>query len=278
MYRAAQAVLFVLLTLGLAACGASPDLREAQTAFSDAANADNAARLAAFSTTANEAKSTGTAAVSASAGYARAAALVQKMDRKQLAADKELGVAQSILAMSQWKLKDWDGAASSAQTLSAMDATQVVPRDRALADAMPALIRIDQAHDAIFAPGVQAKPADQLAAYRAAQIAQLDAAVALLDGVIGGATEADPITLYILQAELAALRNKQDAVQRLRTAGDPPGSGALSVHDLMLAQCRMAQLVAGTQRNGTEADGQAAGALWQKVLGPKPDLSACRTL
>jgi hypothetical protein len=277
MRRSVRSALSILLALGLAACGQSSSLREAQTTFSEAATADNAARLAAFSTPA-EGRGTGTATVSASAGYAHAIALVQKLDRRQLAADRELGVAQSILATSQWRLKDWDSAAASAQALSGLDATQVFPRDRALAQAMPALIRIDQAHDAIFDPRAPAKPADALAAYRAAQLAQLDDAIMLLDGVIAGATETDPITIYLLQAELATLRNKQDALLHLRAGADLPGSTTLSGRELQRAQCRMAQLVAGVQRNGTEADGQAAGALWQKILGPKPDLAACRSL
>jgi hypothetical protein len=278
MSRPIRLALLTLLALSVAACGESSSLREAQTAFSDAATADNAARLAAFSTPAAEGKGTGTATVSASAGYAHAIALVQKLDRKQLAADKELGVAQSILATSQWKLKDWDNAAASAQTLSGMDATQVFPRDLALANAMPALIRIDQAHDAIFDPRAQAMPADRLASYRADQIAQLDSAIAVLDGVIATTTEGDPVTLYLLQAELAALRNKQDALLRLRTGGDLSGNDVLSGPDLQRGQCRIAQLVAGVQRNGTDADSQAAGVLWQRVLGVKANLAACRNL
>jgi hypothetical protein len=279
MSRPIRLALLTLLALSVAACGESSSLREAQTAFSDAATADNAARLAAFSTPAAEGKGTGTATVSASAGYARAIALVQKLDRKKLAADKELGVAQSILATAQWKLKDWDNAAVSAQTLSGMDATQVFPRDRALANAMPALIRIDQAHDAIFDPRAQALPADRLVPYRADQIAQLDAAVVLLDGVIASATEGDPITLYLLQAELAALRNKQDALLRLRAGGDLPANATLAGPDENRSQCRIAQLVAAVKHNGNDADSQAAATLWQGILGVKnPNLAACRSL
>jgi hypothetical protein len=270
--------LFTVLALALAGCGQSPGLREAQTAFSEAATADNAARFAAFTTPAAEGKGTGTATVSASAGYARAIALVQKLDRKQLAADKELGVAQSILATSQWRLKDWDNAAASAQALSGMDEAQVFPRDRALAKAMPALIRIDQAHDAIFDPRSQALPADQRASYRADQLAQLDAAVALLDGVLAETTEADPVALYLLQAELAAIRNKQDALLRLRAGEGAGAADMLSAADLRHGQCRTAQLMAGVQRSTSDADSSAAGAFWQKVLGVKPDLAACASL
>jgi hypothetical protein len=269
------------LALVLASCGQAPGLREAQDAFSQAATADNAARLHAFTITGAEAKGTAPAAVDASAGYARALALVKKLDDKQLAADNLLGTKLAIQAMSQWKLKDWDGGMASAQALQALasaqpPSSQVYPRDRALGAAMPALIRIDQAHDAIFVPATSAAWAQP--GYRDDQVKQLDAAVAILDTVLASTTETDPVRVYLLQSELAAWRNKQDAFNRLP---EPPGQGTLALSDseVRRANCRIAQLGDAVGHDAAAKDGDAAVALWRTILfagiGKKPDLTFC---
>jgi hypothetical protein len=260
----------ILLAATLSACGETPGLRQARVAFNDAASADNAARFAAYMAPGSK----GAATVTVSAGYAETIDLIKKLDQKKLQDDKLLGVALTMKAMAQWKLKSWDDAMASAQTLNGMDDSQVFPRDRAIAKAMPALIRIDQAHDAIFDPKARKlTPDSERVAYRDEQIRQLDDARMKLDDVLASTTQDDPVTLYLLASELAAFRNKQDAASLLHPDKGP--RGGLSQPEILLVQCRGGQLVAGVKRDAGEPASKDVAQFWKQVLGPAPDIDKC---
>jgi hypothetical protein len=128
-----------IIALTLSSCASINHVREAQSAFSDAASVDNSARFE---------PGFAEQSLAASAGYAAAIVSVENLegDSKALqqARDDQLyGVALAIKSMSHWRLDNWQQAMdASTQALE----EPLGSRDQALMKAMPGLIKNDQAY------------------------------------------------------------------------------------------------------------------------------------
>ncbi len=136
-------VLAAFAAIVLSACATPSALRDAQDAFSRAAEIDNRSRTGMFAVT--EAAQP----LNRDAGYA---AVIERIDgmtsreRSHLENDHLLGNALTLRALSLWRLGRFDDARAAAAEIGKLDPAQLAARDEALVDALPALIMIDEAY------------------------------------------------------------------------------------------------------------------------------------
>jgi hypothetical protein len=142
-------VIAALAALALAACQTPRQIREAQSAFNEAARAENADRVAA-----TDSSSMLLSSESAVGGYRVSLGLVQRElgeHEADLREDGLLGTALMLEALSLWRIADLDGDPSTSRALDAAvaDLQQraaahepgivLGPRDAALLVALPGL-------------------------------------------------------------------------------------------------------------------------------------------
>lgn len=201
--------LLVVLAVG---CASVNRLREAQDAFNQAAAAENALR---FDAKASDAVASLGAVRS---GYASALLSLDKLenskDQDQLRNEGLWGTAQTLRALSQWRLAQFDKAIATAELATKSGGDQIYPRDRAVITALPGLIKTDQAYAKILANG------------------SLFDVIALLIGDNGAVANIErareqverdhPVQVYLIQAQLAAYRNYQVAIDRLNNHATVP--------------------------------------------------------
>jgi len=218
-------ILLLVATTAATGCGgigtSTDRLREAQESFNHAAAAENSLR---FDDQLQEGPVQGQVASNTAIQNGYASALlslgkIEQQDVERLKSDKLWGNVLALKALTQWKLGLLDQARQTAAEAQQAGAEQLLPRDQALLMALPGLIKVDEAFTAL-----QRVPADPSAAQRATalqnvQLLVSDAVTAIDKGrVAAGATH--PVQVYLIQAELAALRNLQFAQQTLGEGDD----------------------------------------------------------
>jgi hypothetical protein len=285
----------------LYACADVDKLREAQTSFNEAATADTQSQLAAYTSGGINA---GDLAVRASAGYARTIAILNSLkpdETNQLKTDKLLGSAQMLQALSYWRLQDYD---SATRVAGGIDKSGLYPRDAAMSAALPGLIEISEANSDIytgdpkdpfvtkdgkqclFGPGTVPTGRKSLDAVDAL----LADAIAHLDEVKAGVSRDDPVYVYLLQATLAAYKNRSDAVANRCTQQDfdelpphlvLPDSGAVEARRQSWwpqAQDNLNQLYCALQSKTKDQTTDPLIQFWATIQGlPLPSGASCVT-
>ena len=199
------AIAITLLVVLAAGCASVNRLREAQDAFNQAAAVENAQRFDA---------SPSDAAASLAAprsGYASALLSLSKLepnDEKILRQDGLWGTTLALKALCQWRLGQFQQALASAAEARKTAGDQLYPRDRAVLEALPGLIKTDQAYTKILTNGTPLADVEALLTGDNGAVDNIQRARALAD-------KDHPVQIYLLQAQLSAYRNYMVAQDRL---------------------------------------------------------------
>lgn len=253
--RFLMATAVLALLIAAAGCQSVSHLREAQNAFNAAATTDNRIRLAPVlgnpdtqaqvSVQLSAPMDTLAAASEVRSGYAVALQSLKQIDsqeRAQLEKNKLWGAALSLRALAEWKLGLYDDALRSADQAAQLK-EQLFPRDAAIVAALPGLIKIDLAYATIAAmtPGAGGNR-DLLATVQRRLVGvpsdpRDDSAVNDLRHARQKAGPQHPVTIYLIECQLAAFRNYQIAYQKTHgrsPANDEPAAteAGRNLHDL----------------------------------------------
>lgn len=216
-------LLLALLSLLLSGCGIShiQELRTAQDVFNRAADAENRQRLSGPEGLIDLAE--------ASSGYRMTAETVGALldateTREALRSDNLLCTAYTLHALSLWRLEDHPGALRTARMAGGEElggmactpdgrAASIPPRERALLAALPALVRIEQAH------ALRGNGEASLEDFTRIETLIADARRDL--GAARATVPANhPVQIYLLASELAAVRGWHAAVAAEELTGD----------------------------------------------------------
>lgn len=199
----------VLCLLWLAGCAHVNHLRDAQEAFSRAAEAENrvasATPEAVFRSSAAGANDIGG---DIGAGYAAALLSLDKLEQDseavaKLKSDRLYGNVLALRAMTYWRLKKYEKAAEEGRKALASD-IEKGSRDFALMTALQGLVANDQAHAQILASSKDNMPLDSI-------LAKLNTADAQFCDADRSVPANHPVRVYLGVSALAALRNVQYA-------------------------------------------------------------------
>jgi tetratricopeptide (TPR) repeat protein len=198
----------IALLVGLAAgCASINHLREAQDAFNQAAATENALR---FDTKASDAAA---GLIAVRSGYASALLSLEKLEdskeQAQLRNDGLWGTALTLKALTQWRLGQFDKAIATADQAKQNAGDQVYPRDQAVMMALPGLVKTDQAYDKIVRSNTTLVEVEGLLIGERGAVTDIQRARTQTD-------KDHPVQVYLLQAQLAAYRNYQVALDRLK--------------------------------------------------------------
>lgn len=283
--KAALAASIVAVAMALGACGQTGRLRDAQAAFDSAATVEDTLRLKSLIDLDKWDASLVEITARANAGYATTINTIDSFSDREidgLRRDKLWGVALTLKALAYWRLGNYDGALQAARDAGALPQDELMPRDRAIVAAVPALVRNAQGFAIIqrttCAPQ-STDPADPCAKERQAL---LDESHRLLRDAIDiyGKAGAQvppfhPVQAYLLQGQLIAYRNLLTAENRLRFKGAQP-----SDRDTNSARCHLARLRQVLERNSTTPDSDPAidryMAVWAKAAVVSPSEAACK--
>lgn len=209
--------------VGLASgCASINHLREAQDAFNQAAASDNALR---FDSKASDAAA---AIIAVRSGYASALLSLEKLESSKQQAELRnnglWGTALTLKALTQWRLGQFDKAVATADQARQNAGDQIYPRDQAVVTALPGLVKTDQAYDKIFRQNTTLTEVEGLLIGERGAVADIQRARAQTD-------KDHPVQVYLVQAQLAAYRNYQVALDRLKNhatvaATDPARTNA----------------------------------------------------
>ena len=210
-----------VIGLLLTGCAGVNYLRDAQSAFSEAARLENQLRTSA--TTTIEANDL-LLESEIRAGYASAIASIAKLDSGQIASlksDKLWGVVLTIKALSYWRLGEYDEMEKIAEQAQGIE-DQIYPRDRALLMALPGLRRVDEAH-AIIAADIGGKDRAEETKIKEERLKTVERLVknanAILNEARQSVSEEHSVRSYLLQSELGGYKNLLDARNKFRTGG-----------------------------------------------------------
>jgi len=180
-------------------------VRDAQAAFSRAATIENRSLL-------GDAQAV-QGSTEAATNYRMAATTMQKLVSNKggdLKKDNLLCTAMTIEALSWWRLGDNDAAldvANKASNCSDAPAGTQPARDLALFQALPGLIRIDQANKKISASSGNDLQFDDV-------MTLLGDANAILQTTRNQVGTGHPLQLYLIQSQMAVVRNWQFAIYK----------------------------------------------------------------
>jgi len=188
-------------------------IRDAQAAFSRASQIENSSLLGGAQGVQQS--------TDAATNYRVAATTTQKLIADKggdLKKDNLLCTAMMIEAFSWWRLGDYDSAmkvanSSSNCSDSSTPAGAQPTRDLALFQALPGLIRIDQANQ------ILAKPAQTATEFNTV-MGLLSDANDKLQAARNQVPAAHPLQLYLIQSQLAIVRNWQEAYARENLTGN----------------------------------------------------------
>jgi hypothetical protein len=205
--RTFQGLSIAVLVALAAGCADVNRLREAQDSFNQAAASENALR---FDTKSADATAS---LASARSGYASALLSLEKLEnskgRTQLRNDGLWGTALTLKALTQWRLGQFDRAVATAELARQSAGDQMYPRDLAVITALPGLVKTDQAYDKIQRTNAPLSDVEELLIGDRGAVANLQSARAQVD-------KDHPVQVYLVQAQLAAYRNFQVALDRLK--------------------------------------------------------------
>ena len=119
--------------------------------------------------------------------------------RQDLQTDNLLGIAYTLKALTEWRLRDYDAAVKTTNTVINQD-IQLFPRDRAVIKALRGLIKNDQAFSHMMQKDHKFKDLKTLLAESAEDINQ----------GISEVPEGNNVRTYLAMAKLAVLKNWLD--------------------------------------------------------------------
>ena len=215
-----QALTIIAIGLALGGCGGTGQMRKAQDAFSEAARIENQQHMAPETLIIADPAAVGPAAdlvdgqldrASARRLYEQALAHLEGMDAQeleQLGRDHLLGAKMTLEALVYWRLGKFDEARRLAAAARAHADEQIYPRDRAMLNALPGLIKNDEAARKIAA--LEQGPES----FQAVDALLQEAVVDLQSGrrLVG---QGHPVNIYLIQAQLVAYKNMQLMYQHL---------------------------------------------------------------
>jgi hypothetical protein len=200
-----QFLLFFIALAVIAGCTGINRLHEAQNAFNQAAALENTIQLETSQDASGAVK-----ALSIRSGYTDALMSLEKIESKDIQKLKQDGLLGSLLtlkALAQWRLGLYDKAlATAAEAKKAED--QLYPRDRCLLEALPGLIKIDQAYQKIEKGGSKLEEVKFLLTGDRGAVKDLDSARGLVN-------KDHSVQIYLIQSQLSAYRNLYIAYIRL---------------------------------------------------------------
>jgi len=201
-----------VIGLFLTGCAEVNYLRDAQSAFSQAARLENELRTSETTTA-----ETNVLLLESEvrAGYASAIASIGKLDSNQIASlksDKLWGVALTIKAMSYWRLGDYDEMENVAKQAKEING-EIYPRDKALLLALPGLRRVDEAQ-AIIAASIIGKDEQDEKKIKEERLRAVERLVGNASAILTEARQSvsreHSVRSYLIQAELAGYKNLLD--------------------------------------------------------------------
>jgi len=224
-----------------ASCVSVNHLREAQETFNQAAAAENALRL--------DSKPADAVATSGSvrSGYASALLSLEKLepdDQQKLRADGLWGTTLTLKALAQWRLGLYDKALETARDAQKNAGDQLYPRDRTVLIALPGLIKTDQGFNKTLSKA-------PLADVEALLIGD-NGAVTDLETARNTVDKGHPIQLYLIQAQLAAYRNYQVALDLLKNHATVPANDPARTN--ANAQLKQLNQLLQAQKSGDAGD------------------------
>jgi hypothetical protein len=235
----------------LAGCRQVNHLREAQVAFSRAAELENTTRWEASNATLGRQLAEAPDQVLVDlilmrSGYAAALESLREADPGRLSRDGLLGVALTLQALAEWRLGQHDAALATQERAEREASGELMPRDAALLAALPGLVKTDLAFEEILRMGDHAADNERLLNERLRpRLVGAQGAVADLEDARGKVAAEHPLQIYLIQCQLAAFRNYQVACQK--ALGDNPAAD----DPAWIAACRQ---LAELRRLGSAAD------------------------
>jgi len=242
---------FILIAVLTAGCASVNHLREAQDAFNQGAEAENAQRL-----TGNSPKEALASLTAARTSYASALLSLDQLsdsDKQSLSNDGLLGTALTLKALCQWRLSFYDKALATAAEANSKVPEQIYPRDRALLLALPGLIKTDQAYEKILRKESFNDVKDLLVGS--------NGAVANIQSARGAVGKDHPVQSYLIQAQLAAYRNYMVAVDTLQSHATIPSDDPARLQ----AQQQLQELNGLLKLSGDDAQRKALIQYWARL-------------
>jgi hypothetical protein len=214
-----RTVLMALAMLALQACAQVNHLRDAQSTFNETAALENQLALTRQDTL-GDGMGRAEGETQVRAGYGAVLASLDEAEKDQAATLKKYQLYGNMLmlrAMTYWRLHNTAAAEAAANAARELPSDQIFPRDRALAIAMPGLIRNSQAYAII-----RAKPKETTGMDHDAMTAANKQTIAEVSGLIASANEKydeaiktlaanHALRVYLFEAKLATYKNLFDA-------------------------------------------------------------------
>jgi hypothetical protein len=198
-------------------CRTVSSLRDAQDTFNRAAVAENALRSDLSRPLEGSGADTMTGLGAVRSGYSSALLVLNRItaeSAEELRKDQLLGDALTLKALCEWRLGQFSNAVATAQSARNTAADQLFPRDGALLQALPGLIKSDQAYQKIM----DRKPLTEIEQL----LVSANGAVADVQAAREAVDRDHPVQGFLLQAQLAAYRNFTVAVFRLNNNAPVP--------------------------------------------------------
>ncbi len=221
--RKAKQIAFLLLLSLLASCSHLIHLDRAQNSFNRGAELENRSRFSPQNDI----------AISPSTYYTLAYAELGKAlkNKPGLRSDNVLANAYTMKALCEWKLKLYSRATASAnealgQILEMEDEGIRLPRDKALMEALPSIMMIDQAREelALYHEDTLSYDSAKAQYFRliynpgAEEKAQLEAALIKIGTIRQQPELGDETATYFIMSQLAGLKAWSDCLDFLRRA------------------------------------------------------------
>jgi tetratricopeptide (TPR) repeat protein len=240
--RIAVSFLFLLLVLNLFyGCAAvnsvteANHLRQAQQAFNESARLENQQRVGGLDPfAAKDMKALAASSISIQNGYASAIYSINKIypkEKEVLRENRLLGTTLALKAMALWRIGAYDEALQTADLTLKEAADQLYPRDAAIIQAMPGLIKTDIAFERINSMS-QSDTAANLRILEEEITPRLVGSDGAVNDIQRARNKVHPeheINVYLINAQLGAYRNYQVAFQKANDGNNPGNSDSAKV-------------------------------------------------
>lgn len=235
-------LLLVFITAG-AGCGAVKKLRQAQDDFNQAAAAENNLRFDSMMEASPAVEASLMDLQVARGGYRSALNIIEGLsgpEKASLKNDRLLGDMYVIQALCLWRLDNYGEALMAANEAMKEAKDQLYARDKAVMDALPGLIKTDQAYDKILkfklpcgSGGETQAPPDPAQVFDTVEELLMGntGAIEDIEKAMKGLDEDHPLRFYFVQAQLAAYRNLKVAYQVLKKNERMPDTEIVDEND-----------------------------------------------
>lgn len=279
-----RTLLVLTIAFSLQACAKINHLREAQSTFSETAAMENRLTLNLLNTAGGSA-SRAEIETQIRAGYASVLVSLEGAAEDQAAVLKKHKLYGNMLmlrAMTYWRLGNTTQATKEAAAAAKLPDGQIFPRDKAMATAMPGLVRNSQAHAIVtqhFEKPVHMSD-DAVKALRKSTYGEVDklikSAIGFYDTAIGSLATNHGLLVYLKEAKLSAYKNWIDGYAKFRPGRifspaqfDPIRSAR---NELQKSMCTVAKVEQGNPLPGVEF---ARLVSWSLTLGLKVSENKC---